>query len=252
MDEVEDLIEKQLRSRKSNWLKNRDKHKSDLNAEFVSNCFSMYVTHRSKFYEELNIKEVLKTEMLTFPSLFGKVPPEYKAEKITIDEKQLRSVQAIITEGQHIDKFKTKIETTRLFIDIMSVYAGRQCHSLCLQDLKVYFREIFVSKSTYRRRMAPCIVKEYIAQVEIAKKNGQPIPEFNKQSQYMFVREKISRGYFREKGLSREYIEKISFERRLYDLLLKQYLFYDIQDSLEFIYEINNNLLMAYYSQLVR
>ena len=68
----------------------------------------------------------------------------------------------------------------------------------------------------------------------------------------MFIREKISRGYFREKGLSKEYIEKISFEKRLYDLLLKQYLFYAIQDSLEFIYDINDNLLKVYYTQLIK
>lgn len=252
LDEIDVLIGNQLKKRRESWIERRINHKSDLSAEFVSNCFSMYVTHRSKFYEEFNIKEVLRTEMLNLPSLFGEVQPEYKAEKIFINEKQLYAIQTTIMEGKHIDKFKTKIETTRRFIDIMAAYAGRQCDSLCLQDLKVYFREIFVSKSKYRRRMASCIVKEYIEQVEYAKKEGKTIPEFNKKSQYMFIREKISRGYFREKGLSKEYIEKISFEKRLYDLLLKQYLFYDIQDSLEFIYDINDNLLKVYYTQLIK
>ena len=36
----------------------------------------------------------------------------------------------------------------------------------------------------------------------------------------MFVREKISRGYFREVGSSKEYIEKIELEKKLYELLL--------------------------------
>ena len=116
----------------------------------------------------------------------------------------------------------------------------------CLQDLKVYFIEIFISKSSYRRRKASRIVKEYIDQVVTAKKEGKEIPEFNKKSQYMFVREKISRGYFREKGLSKEYIEKVALEKKLYDLMLKLYLFYNVQDSLEFIYEVNNNLLKIY------
>ena len=249
-NELDRLIEKQLSRKRSSWAEDKNNHRNGLSAEFVSSCFSVYVTHRSKFYEEFNIKDVLKAEMMRSPSLFGEVPREYQAKKTFIAENQLQLVQTIITEGQHIDQYKAKIKTTREFIDIMATYSGRQCYSLCLQDLKVYFREIFISKVSYKRRMASRIVKEYIEQVEMAKQEGKQIPEFNKQSQYMFVREKISRGYFREKGLSKEYIEKISFERKLYDLLLKLYLFYDIQDSLEFVYEVNYHLLKAYYSQL--
>lgn len=62
----------------------------------------------------------------------------------------------------------------------------------------------------------------------------------------MFVREKISRGYFREVGSSKEYIEKIELEKKLYELLLKLYLFYDVQTSLEFIYDVNRELLKTY------
>lgn len=249
-NELDRLIEKQLSRKRSSWAEDKNNHRNGLSAEFVSSCFSVYVTHRSKFYEEFNIKDVLKAEMMSSPSLFGEVPREYQAKKTFIAENQLQLVQTIITEGQHIDQYKAKIKITREFIDIMATYSGRQCYSLCLQDLKVYFREIFISKVSYKRRMASRIVKEYIEQVKMAKQEGKQIPEFNKQSQYMFVREKISRGYFREKGLSKEYIEKISFERKLYDLLLKLYLFYDIQDSLEFVYEVNYHLLKVYYSQL--
>lgn len=250
IDEIDELIEKQLGRSKKGWLKAREDSQSCLSAETVSKCFTAYVTHRSRFYEEFSIKEVLKEEMLNSPSLFREVPTEYKAKKIIVPADEIKTVKSIITEGQHIDGYKDKLETVKTFIDIMADYGGRQCHSLCLQDLKVYYREIFVSKSSYRRRRASRIVKEYIDQVALAKKERQSIPEFNKQSQYMFVREKINRGYFREKELSKEYIGKIVFEKKLYDLLLKLYLFYDIQDSLEFIYEVNYNLLNLYNSQL--
>ena len=188
--------------------------------------------------------------MLNSPSLFGEIPTEYKAEKRIVSEDEFSSIKNIITEGKTIDGYKEKIEIVQTFIDIMAVYGNRQCYSFCLQDLKVYFREIFISKSSYRRRKASRIVKEYVDQVASAKNEGKTIPVFNKQSQYMFVREKINRGYFREKGLSKEYIEKIVLEKKLYDLLLKLYLFYNIQDSLEFIYEVNRNLLKAYVSQI--
>ena len=45
------------------------------------------------------------------------------------------------------------------------------------------------------------------------------LPEFDKKSQYIFVREKISRGYYREKGLLGDYYEKIAFTSEFYDLL---------------------------------
>lgn len=250
IDNKEKLIEEQLNRSKEKWRKTSGDEQKCLNAEVVSKCFSAYVTHRSRFYEEFSIKEVLREEMIKCPSLFGKVPEKYEAKKLLITEEEIQSAKNIITEGQHVDNYNAKLETVKSFIDIMAAYGGRQCYSSCLQDLKGYFREIFVSKSSYRKRMVSRIVKEYIGQVTLAKKEGKSIPEFNKKSQYMFVREKISRGYFREKGLSKEYVEKIDFEKKLYELLLKLYLFFNIQDSLDFIYKINEDLLTEYDSQL--
>ena len=250
IDEMEKLVEKKLEERKNDWI-NKDIYKKRLDAEFVTNCFSTYVTHRSRFYEEFTIKDILKKEMLNEPTLFGKIQSKYTAKKIFINKEQLDNYKAIITEGQDVNDFSSKIEVVQEFISLMATYGGRDCWPLCLQDLKVYFREIFISKVSYKRRMASRIVKEYISQVKEAKKNGQSIPQFNKQSQYMFVREKINRGYFREKGLSEEYIEKINIEKKLYDLQLKLYLFYDIESSLNFIWEINDNLLKVYYSELL-
>lgn len=250
VDEMNGLIEKQLDKRKKKWIEARENGQRGLDAEITSECFSNYVTHRSKFYEEYGIKEVLKDEMLKFPSLFEEVPVEYKAKKELLSENEIWLAEKIITEGEHIDEYKDKIKTARIFIDIMAQYGGRQCYSTCLQDIKVYFREIFISKSSYKRRMASRIVKDYINHVELAKKEGKTIPEFSKQSHYMFVREKINRGYFRERGLSKEYIEKILFEKKLYDLLLRLYLFYDIQDSLELIYDVSRNLLKIYDLQI--
>lgn len=246
IDEINGLIEKQLNRRKQEWTESKEKGHNNLNAEVVSECFATYITHRSKFYEEYSIKKILKDEMCNDSSLFGEVPIEYKAEKVIIPEEEFGLIKNIITEGNHIEGYKEKIEIVKTFIDIMAVYGGRQCHSSCIQDLKVYFREIFISKSSYRRRMASRIVKEYIKQVDLANKEGKTIPEFDKQSQYMFVREKINRGYFREKGLTEEYIKKTVLEKKLYDLMLKLYLFYNIQDSLEFVYEVNYNLLKLY------
>ena len=244
--EMSILIDKQLERQKKRWIKEKEAKNSKLNTEGVTSCFSMYVTHRSRFYEEYEIKKSLKREIEENPSLFGEVPQKWKASKILIGEEDIKKVENIITEGLHVDQYNKKIEIVRKFIDIMRIYGGRDCYSLCLQDLKVYFREIFISKASYKKRRASRIVKDYLNKVEEAKKTGKSIPYFLKQSQYMFVREKISRGYFREVGSSKEYIEKIELEKKLYELLLKLYLFYDVQSSLEFIYDVNRELLKTY------
>ena len=244
--ELNILINKQLERQKNKWITEKEANNSQLNAEGVTSCFSMYVTHRSKFYEEYEIKQILKREMDENSSLFGTVPQKWKAPKVFIKEEDIKKVQNIITEGCSVDQYNKKIKVVRKFIDIMNIYGMRDNYSLCLQDLKVYFREIFISKASYKKRKASRIVKDYLNKFEEAKNNGDSIPDFSKQSQYMFIREKISRGYFREVGLSNGYIEKIELEKKLYELLLKLYLFYDVQTSLEFIYDINKKLLNTY------
>lgn len=244
------LLDDKLEGKKTEWQNNKDANVNCLNAEMSSKCFSIYVAHRSKLYEEINIKRILKEEMMNAPLKFGDVPTHYFAKKVLMQDDECLKENKIITEGERIDQYKKKIGTVQKFIGIMSIYGGRQCYPNCLQDIKVYFREIYISKASYGKRKAPVIVKAYIEQFEKAIMEGKEIPQFDKQSQYMFVREKINRGYFREKGLSKEYIAKIDFETGLYNLLLKCYLFYDVQESLNFIYEINKRFLECYQELL--
>jgi hypothetical protein len=225
-------------------LKREEQKKNDaLSASQVMRYFSAYLRHRSKLKEETNIYMELEKEKNHTPTLFDSVPKEYLAAKVILSEEDIKTATSIITEGKSIYRYDEKLATVREFIDIMRVYGGRQCYSNCLQDLKVYFREIYISKATFRRQQARTIVEDYIKKINFAVGNNETIPEFDRQSQYMFVREKISRGYFREKGLLSDYFGKIKFTNELYDLLLKTYSFYDSKDALEFLYDVNNNLL---------
>lgn len=214
----------------------------------VMRYFSAYLKHRSRLKEETDIYRVLEKERKQNPALFDSVQEEYRAVKVRLSEEDIKKSAIIITEGKSIYKYEDKLLTVRDFIDIMRNYGGRQCYPDCLQDLKVYFREIYMSKATYRRQQAHKIVKDYIGKVKFAIKNNEVIPEFDRKSQYLFVREKISRGYFREKGLLSDYYGKIEFTNEFYDLLLKIYLFYDVKDSLELIYDVNYILLNKFHS----
>lgn len=216
-----------------------------LTSSLVTRYFSVYLSHRSRYFEELSIRETLKEEVNCSPD-FLNLSPDYQAPKVLLSEEGIKRSTNIITEGQHTYNYEEKLETTRKFIEIMATYGGRQCYSDCLQDLKVYFREIFVSKAEYKRQQTSTIVKDYIEKVNQAIKSEMPIPQFDKQSQYLFVREKISRGYFREKGLLPDYFAKLELEKELYTLLLNLYLFFDFKDILEFIYEVNCELLKKF------
>lgn len=225
-------------------IKREQQKKQDiLNVSHVMKYFSAFLRHRSKLKEETEIFKELEKETEQNSTLFNLVKKEYLAAKVLLSEEDIKKATSIITEGINIYRYDEKLAKVRDFIDIMQVYGGRQCYSNCLQDLKVYFREIYMSKATYRRQQAHKIVEDYIINLKFAIEKNEVLPEFDKQSQYMFVREKISRGYFREKGLLPDYLAKINFTNELYDLLLRIYLFYDFQDSIEILYEVNYTLL---------
>lgn len=240
---LSDKIDTQL-IRKREEQKNYDV----LTVSQVMRYFSSYLNHRSKLKEETDIYTELENERKLVPTLFDPVPEEYRAAKVILSEEDIKKATSVITEGKSIYQYDDKLSTVREFIDIMRNYGGRQCYSNCLQDLKVYFREIYISKVTYRRQQTRKIVEDYIDKLNFAFENNESIPEFDKQSQYMFVREKISRGYFREKGLLSDYFGKIDFTIELYDLLLKTYWFYDLKDALEILYDVNHNLLNKFNS----
>lgn len=214
-----------------------------LTARQVTHYFSLYLSHRSKLKTEIDIYTTLEREIRENTSMFETVSDEYRAEKVLLSDEEINKAKTIITEGQNIYRYEEKMTLVREFIDIMNVYGGRDCYSNCLQDLKVYFREIYISKITYKRQQARKIVEDYVKKVQMAKEGNIEVPAFDKQSQYMFVREKISRGYFREKGKIVDYLDKIEITNELYELILKSYYFYDFFDGVTILYEVERKLL---------
>ena len=81
---------------------------------------------------------------------------------------------------------------------------------------------------------------------EFKEKNLPGLPDFQRQSQYIFLREKISRGYFREKNLSEAYAAKVLLTEKINTLLLKCYWLADSKTALNLIHDYNHELLMCY------
>ncbi len=233
-DKLDVQLDKKRKEQKSN---------NTLVANQVMRYFSAYLRHRSKLKVETDIYKELEKEVKQSPAIFDPVREEYTAPKIILSEKEIKKATMIITEGESIYRYNEKLSTVRKFIDMMRIYDGRQCYSNCLLDLKVYFREIYISKAIYKRQQTHKIVEDYIKKINSSVEYNKMLPEFDKKSQYIFVREKISRGYFREKGLLGDYYEKTAFTSEFYDLLLKIYWFCDYKDGLTLLYKINSCLI---------
>lgn len=220
-----------------------------LKADRIISYFRSFIEHRNRLFENSDIYKVLIKEMEKYPELFSDVPDMYRAPKKTLTEEEINSdkFKTVVTENRKVPNFKKKVENTREFINVMRIYGGRDCFDTYLQDIKVYFREIYMSKQTYHRQKTAKIVDDYMTQVRQAQEKGNvEIPEFKKKSQYIFVREKISRGYFREKNFSAVYVGKVELTEKLNTMLLRAYWVMDSKAALELLHEYNKELLLCY------
>lgn len=246
VEKLDAVLEEKLQMEKEHWKNNKDQEIEIFSCQEMCKCVAAYQAHTSRYQEETQIKQQLKEEIESHPELFAPVPEDCVTHKSDLIEMDLKYYEMIITEHKKIDQFTKKIKITQDFIKIMDEYGGRNCNPLCLLDLKVYFREIFMSKSGYNKRNSQTIVKQYLKEVELAKAQRLALPFFQKESQYLFVREKISRGYYRECRSSQLYIDKCDFEKRVRSLLTKTYFFYDVPTSFMNLYSLFDQLLLCY------
>lgn len=240
IEELETKIDKQIENHKI--------IQNNLTAEEVTRIFFLYRVDGSYYREYIGITKILKKEIeKNRDCLFNILEDKYKVEKILLSNEEIASkrVEEMVTEGLKVNDYKTKLNETRELIDLFNRYGGRQCYPNCLQDIKVYFREIFMSKQTYRGRQALRIARGYLKE---SKEQG--IQDFENKAHYLFLREKISRGYFRETGNLASYMLKLEVQEKLYETILKTYLFYDYDTTIEFIYELNRNILKRMYELL--
>lgn len=240
LDQLTCSIDKQIERKRKKQQENYS-----LTSNTTTSYFVKYRGHFSRYYEELDILNNLYSEIKGNKSLFCPVKEEYIAEKILLSEEEIKESFKIISEELSVYDYEKKIKETREIINIMQIHGQRNCSPNCLQDIKVYFREIYLSKSKYKEKQTMAIIRDYLEMIKY-----ENMQAFEKKAHYMFFREKISRGYFREKNLLDLYIKKIEVHNKIYNLLLKNYLFYDFSDSVESINSINEELITTFQYNL--
>lgn len=213
----------------------------EIDVDNALKIFIKYLKLRNYFGEYIKIQNMLETEEKEEPELFAKVKKQYKVTKYSNIEKE--HVKDIVTEGMNVYDFENKLIEVKEIIEVFKYYGGRNVDPNNVLDLKVYFREIFISKSKYKLQ-AKRLIRKYL---DTLKETGKI--DFDKDSEYMFFREKITRGYYRENDNLEWYNEKNRIQMQLYGLLENVFLLYDYNNSIEAIYNINYDLLriLEYY-----
>lgn len=242
MDKIEELST--LADRQIERWREKQKSSGELSAEETCGVFASFLANKGEFDEyskviNILIKEVEKDSKKSESTrIFGPVSDQYIVLKEPVSVEKIEQAASIITEGKEVFNYSIKLQQTREAIEIFRDYGNRECHPNSLQDIKVYFLELFVSKERYRGRQALSIMRDYLDQI---KQYG--VRAFDNAAHYMFIREKISRGYFREKGKLELYILKAKFQEKLDETVLKLYQFYDYEWMMDFLYGLNYELL---------
>lgn len=208
--------------------------------EDAISIFVSFLIRRNDFGEYMSILHTLEEEQEQEPEFFTAPLKKYKLKKGDIvphDE-----LKKIITEEIQVEGYVDKLEKTKEIINLFSQYGGRTANESCSLDLKVYFREIYLSDSKYKRQ-ASTIVRKYLQEY----KKNRKVDSFEKASEYMFLREKINRGYYRETSDLRLYRKKNGLQDCLYKVLLSIMLFYDYQVSIDFLIKLVKELIPICY-----
>ncbi|OAA87811.1 hypothetical protein [Clostridium ljungdahlii] len=207
--------------------------------------FVMWMEESSYCTEYVDILKNLEKEMKENQDMFRPIKKEFETTKHMriADSDKLKN---IICEGQKVYQYKQKLEETKKAINIFKKYGGRNIDEKNVRDLKVFFREIYMNDNKYSKRSKKAIgiMRDYYAQLDSKKIE---VEVFEKNLDYIFIREKINRGFFRENDLSYVYILKNEIQKNAINLFLELYKLYDETLILEWCNRLNsilfNNLI---------
>lgn len=225
--------------------------KFTLGIEDTVDIFTSFLIKRNDYGEYIKILNILEEEQNKEDILFGVPEKQYRVKK---GDRVLQDKERnIITEGQKVDQYTIKLEKVKQVIDVFAKYGGRKACIEDILDLKVYFREIYISDSKYKRQ-AKAIVRKYLEayqkKQELNYDKQEIVKSFEKESEYQFLREKISRGYFRETGDIRLYSVKNKLQKKLYEILMDILLVYDYEISLNLLQKIITELIPIYFNEI--
>lgn len=182
--------------------------------------YIMYLDYRNTCKNYVEIQNLLVKQMEN-QAYSREVAEEYQCRQRYLEEigtkKELRN---IILEGKQEkeERFNSNMENIQHLIVLLDSITGRELSAEYLQHVKVVYREILEDDITYNSKQARTMMRN------IEKKE---IPYFESEREAYFIREKISRGFMREKGYTEEYLLKNKIQSSFYNTVLKLFTSYD-------------------------
>lgn len=217
----------------------QNKDELELSIEAAFDIFLDYLDMMIIEKNYIRIMNILISDMEESKDNYKKVKPQYRTYK---EQEAVESnIEEILCEGKKVNEFDRKLKETKAMINIFNRYGCRNCNTSKIQDLKVYFREIYLddTKHSKRARKAMSIIRSYISELD---SKDMQVKEFESLKDYLFIREKITRGYYRELGQIEEYKLRSKAYENIYELYSKLYFFYDGNKTIKACNEINVKL----------
>lgn len=217
VDDEREMWLKKIETHISYFMQTGDKEVKNTKLDDDILVFITFLKYRNKYGEHYKTMKIFLEEQEKEQSLFENISNEYKVSKDILVNGQ--DLKLILNEGRHrCDNFEEKLEQTKVMISFFKDINSRVVSEECVLDLKVYFREFFISKSKYKTTALNMIKKHLQGEKEMT---------FSEQ---VFLNEKISRGYFRESLPIKFYNYKSEIQRKVYLAQIKLLLTYDIDE----------------------
>jgi len=231
VDILNRLINKKPRKSK------KEKRKQNIYLSFGTYLF--YLEQRNRYATYSEIMDVLYSQM-SGEDYVHEVDEKYQCnQRFVCDIGSKKELRNIILEGktEKEERFNKNVEDCKYLMEYLRRAAGRHIYPEYLQHIKVVYREIIEDDLTYHGRQARTILRNLMSS------NGK----FDNEKDTYFIREKISRGFFREKGLSKLYMLRIEFQKQYYESVLSAFESYDVMDiaeNLERVFKHYSKILM--------
>lgn len=180
--------------------------------QFAVNLFVIDKRNELMTYNE--VFEVLNNQMKNRDYSMN-IPEEYQCkQRYLCDFEHKKDYMNIILEGkkEKEERFATNLEECQKLCTQLFLIAGRKLDFQYLQHVKVVYREVIEDKTEYNNKQARTILRNF---------EKKEKPHFDSIKESIFLREKISRGFMREKGFAELYVVKNEIQTILYNAVIK-------------------------------
>lgn len=194
--------------------------------------FVGFLKFRNRHGHFSEVRAILEEEQTEEAEYFQDSPPSFSVEKWELfDEENLK--QLFMEGSGRCDNFGDKLKQTKELVQLLRIYNRRNVSEDRLLDLKVIFRELYLSKSKFK--VSALTIARHLCNDSFS------------ESQYRFLNEKISRGYFRERNPLEFYNRKNQLQDLLYRIIMEQFLYYDVNRSCEVLTSLVTTVLPTVY-----